>query len=320
MEQEKEFKCEQCNKFYKNYKSLWKHKYIYHKPIGDHLVIIDDHPKNLGDQNALPETTLNKCRVCDKILANRHSRWRHEKKCKKDNEPNLIKINEENIKIKEELANLIETVNTLKKENELIKNNTQAKTVNNNTNNGTIINNNIHINALGYESINDKLTEQEKINLLTCHIFKESPCVELVRYIYKDDKFIEDRNTMISNLQNKSCLVYNNKTKKFEAKNKNQHIDNLIDFRKKDIKELYESVRNNKKISKKYGKKIESRDEEVIESNKKDKEEIIYIIYNNKEQMKEIKEKLDRMENNTDDEEDDLEEESDEEDNKSITV
>jgi hypothetical protein len=31
MEEKKEYKCTQCDKFYKNYKSLWKHNYIYHK-------------------------------------------------------------------------------------------------------------------------------------------------------------------------------------------------------------------------------------------------------------------------------------------------
>ena len=31
MDEKKEFKCNVCNKFYKNYKSLWKHNYVYHK-------------------------------------------------------------------------------------------------------------------------------------------------------------------------------------------------------------------------------------------------------------------------------------------------
>jgi len=106
---------------------------------------------------------------------------------------------------------------------------------------------------------------------------------------------------MITNLQTKSCLVYNNKTKKFEAKNKNQHIDNLIDYRQKDMKEMYMSMQNNKKF-----KKISEKFENTI-LNKNDKEEIIYIIYNRKEIMKKLKADLDNAENNTDDEEDDYE-------------
>jgi len=180
---------------------------------------------------------------------------------------------------------------------------------------GNITNNinNIHINALGYESINSKLTEQEKIDLLKCHLFKEVPHVELIRKIYNNEKFLEDRNTMITNLQTKSCLVYNNKTKKFEAKNKNQHIDNLIDYRQKDIKELYKSMQNNKKF-----KKISEKFENTI-LNKNDKEEIIYIIYNRKEIMKKLKADLDNAENNTD-VEDELEEEDNDNSDKEIIV
>ena len=33
MEEKKVYKCEKCDKIYKNYKSLWKHNYVYHKNI-----------------------------------------------------------------------------------------------------------------------------------------------------------------------------------------------------------------------------------------------------------------------------------------------
>jgi phage FluMu protein Com len=242
MEDEKEFRCVICKKNYKTYQSLWKHKYIYHKPIGDHLVPILDNVQNLGDQNLIPESTLNKCGVCDKILANRHSRWRHEKKCKKDNEINLLKINEENIKIKNQLIEhqMIKETEHIKmkaledKVNKLEKlitaKNSNTKTVNNNNNNGTIINNNIHINELGRENILNKLTLQEQINIATCHLFNESPHVEMVRLTYTKENCLENQNTLITNLQNKSCKVYNHKSKKFEATNKSQHIDNIIHY------------------------------------------------------------------------------------------
>ena len=35
MEGKKDYKCEVSNKFYKNYKSLWKHKYKYNKSINN---------------------------------------------------------------------------------------------------------------------------------------------------------------------------------------------------------------------------------------------------------------------------------------------
>jgi hypothetical protein len=117
-----------------------------------------------------------------------------------------------------------------------------------------------------------------------------------------NEKFLEDRNTMITNLQNKSCLVYNGETKKFEAKNKSDHIDSLIDYRQKDIKDLFEGMQDNKKIKNNAKKLIEDYIDQFdnlknTESYKKYKEEIIYIIYNCKEIMKKLK---DDLENNED--------------------
>ena len=88
---------------------------------------------------------------------------------------------------------------------------------------------------------------------------------------YLKENCIENHNTLITNLQNKSCQVYNNKTGKFEATNKSQHIDNIIHYRKKDIVELSETLKNNEKVYKKYGKKLDPVEPINLE---KDKEEI----------------------------------------------
>jgi len=286
-----EYICNSCTKNYTSYKSLWYHNYKYHK---QNVTNNDDIVTN----NVTKITTNLNCKFCNKLLASRQSKNRHENHyCKEKNKINIInKIENQDDKIEI----LIETVNKLKKENELIKkmktnkSNTKINTQNNN--NGII--NNIHINALGHESIIAKLTEKEKLDLLTCSLFKESPHIELIRKIYNNDKFIEDRNTMITNLQTKTCLAYNNKTKKFEAKNKNDHIDNLIDYRQQDIKDLFEDMQDNKKIKQHHKQIIETyidtiEDIKKSETYKKNKEEIIYIIYNCKEIMKNLKEKLD---------------------------
>jgi len=295
MEGKKDYKCDICNKFYKNYKSLWKHKYIFHKV--DCNLNVNECQKHVNDLSMIQNDKADKyyeCRKCKKIFNQRQGRWAHEKICTKD-----VKDNNE---ILEKIEDLTKTVNKLKKENELIKkmktnkSNTKINTQNNNNNNGII--NNIHINALGHESIIAKLTEKEKIDLLTCSLFKETPHIELIRKIYNNDKFMEDRNTMITNLQTKSCLAYNNKTKKFEAKNKNDHIDSLIDYRQQDIKDLFEDMQDNKKIKPHHKQIIETYIDNIddikkSETYKKNKEEIIYIIYNCKEIMKNLKEKLD---------------------------
>jgi len=84
MEKKIEYVCKICNKFYKNYKSLWKHNYIYHKDNitsklpQKHLKITQKPQKNI----LLKESHLN-CKFCKKILSRKDNLNRHEKICNK---------------------------------------------------------------------------------------------------------------------------------------------------------------------------------------------------------------------------------------------
>jgi len=295
-----EYKCKHCEKIYSSLASRSNHNRIKHKIVGDHLVATGDHLVATGNHLMLTKNTQENCSICNKIFAKRHSRWRHEKKCKIEKEKKENE-NKEIIEIKKQLKEQSKMIE------ELIKKGNNKIT--NNNNNGIINNNHIHINALGSENIVDKLTLQEQINIATFHLFNESPHVEMVRLTYTKDNCLENQNTLITNLQNKSCQVFNNKTGKFEATNKSQHIDNIIHYRKKDVLELSETLKNNKKVYKKYGKKLDP--VEPIDP-AKDKEEITYIIYNNRDKVKELKKQLDNGELEyveDDDSEDDDEEE-----------
>jgi len=283
-----EYKCSECNKEYASYKSLWNHNKIKHKTnvvkTNTSVVKIPSCGDNINtdDDNSL-------CFYCNKKLCDRKSRWRHEKKCKKNNE--IIEIKNQNIKMEQEIKKLKKDVINLSKK-------TTPTTLVNNINNGI----NINVNSLGYENIQSKLLEKEKINLLTSVLFKEFPLIELVRKIYTDDKFKEDRNTLLTNLQNKSCLVYKSDVNKFEATNKNEHIDNIITARKDDLISMYAEFSESTKIKDYTKKLIEDYLEKVEGINKKDKklkalyekhkEEIIYIIYNCKEFMGSIRNHL----------------------------
>lgn len=299
----KEIKCKICNKNYSSMSSRSNHmKRMHPIKVTDNVTNVY---KDLDDM--LPKCdlkkSLEKCKFCEKTLANRHSRWRHEKICKDKNEDKLIVKENEMKELKNKVIQLEKLIKTSNKSsNSKNVNNTNNGNINNGS--GNIINNHIHINALGCESINDKLTEKEKIDLLTSPLFKEIPHIELIRKIYNNEKFLEDRNTMITNLQNKSCLVYNGETKKFEAKNKSDHIDSLIDYRQKDIKDLFEGMQDNNKIKNNAKKLIEDYIDQFdnlknTESYKKYKEEIIYIIYNCKEIMKKLKDDLENNEDET---------------------
>jgi len=280
--------CKQCDKKYSSYKSLWFHNYKYHKEEKEKNVALPG--KNvalLGEKVFLEKNNI--CSYCNKILCDRKYRWKHEKICK----VRILKEEKENekkeiVEIKKQLKEQADIIEEMKKNMKKADNK-----ITNNNNNGIINNNHIHINALGRENIINQLTLQEQINIATCHLFNESPHVEMVRLTYTKENCIENQNTLITNLQNKSCQVFNNKTGKFEATNKSQHIDNIIHYRKKDVEELSETLKNNKKVYKKYGNKLDPVEPINIE---KDKEEITYIIYNNRDKVKEIKKQLDNGE------------------------
>ena len=310
-----EFKCKHCELSYKSASSRSNHIKRVHRPD------TTQHPLNIPQ--LVPQFPQKnewfECLSCDKLYSRKDNLTRHQKTCK-------ILIDTKQKELEEKANDAIKMKALEDKVNKLEKlietKNIGAKTINNN--NGTIINNNIHINELGRENILNKLTLQEQINIATCHLFNESPHVEMVRLTYTKENCLENQNTLITNLQNKSCQVYNHKSKKFEATNKSQHIDNIIHYRKKDVAELSETLKQNKKVYKKYGNKLEP-----IEpiNPEKDKEEITYIIYNNRGQVMQMKKELDKgnyIETEEDDEDSDEEEEDEESDKenkvKNITV
>ena len=72
MEGKKDYKCDVCNKFYKNYKSLWKHKYVFHKVDDNHKLIIDNHLDNHNIINNIESANKHyECRKCKKPFSYR---------------------------------------------------------------------------------------------------------------------------------------------------------------------------------------------------------------------------------------------------------
>ena len=167
------------------------------------------------------------------------------------------------------------------------------------------------INSLGYEDILNKLSEKEKIYLVTGVRCKEEPIIELVRHIYTNDNFKDERNTVITNLRSASCFIYQSETNKFIVTNKNDHIDDIIERRRTNIISIYkELLKNNKlkvieiKIIDDYLEKIENitnkeelenitvKAKKLKELYEKHKNEITYIIYNCREFMEKLRNNL----------------------------
>jgi len=289
------YNCLECKKNYSSYKSLWNHNKKYHNLIIPQK--IEEHPQKKEEKtvkmnkNLIIEIYI--CHFCNKKISRQDNLKRHEKKCKEKH--SILKLEEQNKKIVEEIIKI-------KKEfKELAKTTTSQQVINVNGNINTAYN----INSLGYEKYKGKLTETDKLNLLTGLRHQELPIVELVKKIYNEDSLVENRNTIITNLRSKDCLVYNSYTNKFEATNKSNHIDDIIKNRKDDLASMYKEFEGTTKLKVFERRVIEEYLEKIEGINKKDKklkalyekhkEEIIYIIYNCKEFMESIKDHLSEL-------------------------
>jgi len=289
------YQCKYCNKVYSTSQSRSNHYKLYHKNASQSEVSIVG-KSSVSLVNTYP------CRFCKKEYLHKQSRFNHEQKCKDKELLNTHILKEENKQIKEQNKKIEEEMKELKIiVSNLSKKNTSQQVINVNGNINTAYN----INSLGYEKYKGKLTETDKLNLLTGLRHQELPIVELVKKIYNEDSLVENRNTIITNLRSKDCLVYNSYTNKFEATNKSNHIDDIIKNRKDDLASMYKEFEGTTKLKGFERRVIEEYLEKIEGINKKDKklkalyekhkEEIIYIIYNCKEFMESIKDQLSEL-------------------------
>jgi hypothetical protein len=302
MEEKKEFKCNVCNKFYKNYKSLWKHNYVYHKKENIQNIHIPENNIQNDIQNNI-QNIQNNCINCNKNLSNYFSKWRHEKRC---SQKNLEKENNEiNKKLLEKDKEMVEFKKQMEKEIEKLKDMFQKQLkihpktlqkINNQLNNtGTI--NNITIVQLGKENLSELLTKQEKLGILNRQAMGINDIVELA---HTSGKYKKCMNVYITNLQNTIGYMYDEKQNNFIAVNKNELLNDLLDSRMYDIEKFYEEFQE--KIDKNKGEKIKkfidrmNDDEDCLKGLKK--EEIKLILYNSKEAISTILPKTKTLDNN----------------------
>jgi len=286
--EEKVYKCNICKKIYKNYKSLWKHNYIYHKKGSQkncqkNQVNVKNSQNNFNT-NIIIEDDKIRCSICNKEYNSRQAKWYHEKKCK----VNKVKEDEEKIEKK-----LIEMESKYKKEIDDLKNYIQQQLkihpktlnkINNQLNNsGTI--NNITIVQLGRENLSDHITEKEKRNILNRQAMGINDLVDLVHVSGKYKKFI---NVYITNMQNTIAYRYDEKMNNFIAVNKNELLNDLIDARIYDIEKFFEEIGPSLDPLKaeKIKSFIERINDEKDELKSIKKDEIKLLLYNNLDKIK----------------------------------
>ncbi len=298
--------CEICQKNYKSYQTLWKHNKKFHNhniipdnPSDNQNIILDNPSDN---QNIIPDNhSLFNCKYCNRQFTFNQNKWRHEKICIKTHENKIKKLSEENKALKDDMDELKKLIKdllnkkckmhykTLQKINNsgnLNNNgNTNSGNLNNNgnTNSGNLnnntINNTVNIMALGQENINDVLTKTEKMKILNQ---KANALPFMIEYVHFNDKFPQFKNIAITNSRNNYAHLYDDTLKIFKLIDKNELIDDLIDYRVCDIEEYYFNYVDElvEPVKKKIEELLENRGD-----NDHTKEKIKLLLFNNKHKI-----------------------------------
>jgi len=237
--------------------------------------------------NSLPENTPeNTCEYCDRTLSSKRSLRRHYLICK--NKQNIILENEQlKNAIKERDEKYSKDIDELKKMmNELLNKNckmhykTLQKINNSGTMNNGTINNTINIMALGQENIDEVLSKTDKIAILNK---KENALPYMIEMVHFNDKYPQFKNIAITNNRTKQAYLYDTINKVFKMVDKEELIEELIDYRVCDIEDYYMQYKDELELPVKY--KIE----ELIEHRGEDditKDKIKLLLFNNRHKIK----------------------------------
>jgi len=275
---DKVYKCDICKKNYKSYQSLWKHKKLLH----NQKVINDNHPDNhniiISDYPA--ETNKYKCKYCDKDFKYNQNKWRHEKKCENTYKQNINELKEENKILKKDMDELKKMMNELLNKNCKMHYKTLQKINNSGNMNTGTINNTINIMALGQENIDEVLSKTDKIAILNK---KENALPYMIEMVHFNDKYPQFKNIAITNNRTKQAYLYDTINKVFKMVDKEELIEELIDYRVCDIEDYYMQYKDELELPVKY--KIE----ELIEHRGEDditKDKIKLLLFNNRHKIK----------------------------------
>jgi hypothetical protein len=144
---------------------------------------------------------------------------------------------------------------------------------------------------LGFENLNDVLSEKEKINIL---MNKAHGLREIVNLVHISDKYKQFNNVYITNLQNSIGYKYDSKTNNFIAVNKSELLDDIIECRMIDIEIFYNNLEEKlepetAKIIKRFITRM-SDENDPLKGLKK--EEIKLLLYNSRDKILDKKKEI----------------------------
>ena len=302
------YNCNNCNKKYSNYNSLWTHNKTFHNGIKIEKTVVEEKIKVI-------DTTEYGCRVCNKTYKHKQTRCRHEKtcsgikqtdkeieleKCKTinlDKEQETEKIKQKTLELQIKLQGMKQLDNkTFKAVNKILMDRSTHNTMNNTQN---ITNNNYHfpkIFSIGHENVVDTLSLYDKQ-----HILNRKWCSldEIVEMVHCGDHNMF-KNIVITNLKDKFAYMYDDKKGYFITTTKTYVLDNLVNNRMMDIEAIYDELSTANKIDSKTKKMIQEFLDKMEEEDKPytDIEDVEYpnfksykmhnikiLLYNNQDKM-----------------------------------
>ena len=279
-----DFYCNDCNKKYKTYKTLWEHTKKFHK---ENVQLCSTNVQLCSTNVQLCSTNKSLiCNLCNKIFNSRSTKSMHQKKCKNikiDNniiddklkekelelkikkEKNLILKQEKEIlklKLKLQKSNDVDNITLKQLNKKLLERHNLIKNLNNNSNNNSIINsnNNNVINNNVYqlvgftkEEVTDILTLKEKKQIINAKF----NCIEKLIEIIHCGNYNQFKNIIITNMNNNYIYKYNDVNGQFVLSTKSSTLNSLMDCRISDIEIIYNELVENNKLDEKTKELVE---------------------------------------------------------------
>jgi hypothetical protein len=199
----------------------------------------------------IKKTDNTTCEYCNKEYSAYTHLKRHQKKCKnkQQKEDDIKKIKEEHEEVKKQIvelkAQLLQVMNDTYKMHPKTFNKINNDIANNQNNNSNS-NNNITINNINYveygnENLHEIFTPQEAIKLLN---YGYNSLEEIIKYTHLNDKYPQFQTIIITNKRNNEAYVYNEKLQKFILCDKQEVLEELIEFRMDDLIWFYNEHKN----------------------------------------------------------------------------
>ena len=214
--------CEVCARDFKNRRSLLDHKRRFHKKPVD----ADRRPK---------------CDHCDKRFATRQSRHEHMKNqtCLRHKKAPVVAV----VSV-EKVVEMETEIRELKQKVESLMNSKKGATVINNR--GTINNttNNHYRVSLGMEDMS-VFSDAEKRRVLNGGYMA---FIKIAQMVHLNDEHKEYQNVVIPNLKDRFAKCYDERVKDFVTKKKADVIEEIINYRTSDLKDIHEEFNEGTKL------------------------------------------------------------------------